>query len=252
MTSHNPELPTAVAVLGERLRGLGWVTDLWVAGSLATGDYVPGVSDIDLVAVVDRQLDDARQGLLVQLHRQLDQSVAAGTDLGCVYVEDGRESEPSATHPTWTHGGLVQRILSGITRAELVRNGRAVFGRDPGRCLPPMTDDDVRDAARAEVCGYWAWASRRPWMWLSPVIAELGLTGMARGRHAMRTGQLLSKTRAIEQAQAPLWLKADMAARRRGVSVRSPRLRTAWIAWRDARATVKTATCGGRARRAGR
>jgi hypothetical protein len=37
-----------------------------------------------------------------------------------------------------------------------------------------MTDDDVRRAARAEICGYWAWASRRPLMWLNPVITDLG------------------------------------------------------------------------------
>ena len=40
----------AVEELGSRLTALGWVSDLWVAGSLATGDYVPGVSDLDLVA----------------------------------------------------------------------------------------------------------------------------------------------------------------------------------------------------------
>jgi hypothetical protein len=43
----------ALSAFGDRLRELGWVTDLWVAGSLATGDHVPGVSDVDLVAVVD-------------------------------------------------------------------------------------------------------------------------------------------------------------------------------------------------------
>ena len=41
---------------------------------------------------------------------------------------------------------------------------------------------------RAELCGYWAYATRRPLWWLSPVIADLGLTSMARGRHALRTG----------------------------------------------------------------
>ena len=43
--------------LGRRLSELGWMTDLWVAGSLATGDYVPGVSDLDLVAVADGPVD---------------------------------------------------------------------------------------------------------------------------------------------------------------------------------------------------
>lgn len=74
-----------------------------------------------------------------------------------------------------------------------------------------MSDGDVREAARAEVCGYWAWAFRRPWRWLDPLTVDLGLTGMARARHAVRTGRLLTKTAAIDhrQGHAPLrcWLR---------------------------------------------
>lgn len=184
--------------LSERLAGLGWVSDLWVAGSLATGDHVAGVSDVD----------------------------------------------PEALHPTWTHGRLVRRTFSGVTRAELVRHGFAGHGRPPTELLPAMTDGEVRDAARAELCGYWAWAARRPWLWLDRQLADLGLTAMARGRHTMRTGLLLSKTEAVEQAHAPAWLITELAARRQGERVASPRLRTAWIAWRDAVRTVSAARRG--------
>lgn len=40
----------ALGVLGTQLAELGWVRALLVAGSLATGDHVPGVSDLDLAA----------------------------------------------------------------------------------------------------------------------------------------------------------------------------------------------------------
>jgi hypothetical protein len=233
-----PYLPPAVRLLAEGLDGLGWVTDLLVAGSLATGDYVPGVSDVDLVALAGGPVGPARQEVLAGLHRELDQGAARGLDLGCVYVDAGRLAELGARHPTWTHGSLVQRSLSGVTRAELVRHGFAVLGRLPAAVLPEVTDDDVRRAARAELCGYWAHAARRPLWWLDPVIADLGLTSMARGRHALATGQLLTKTQAIEQAQAPDWLKDQLRARRRGQRMASPRARTALIAWRDARRTV--------------
>lgn len=228
-------------VLADRLAELGWVRDLLVAGSLATGDYVPGVSDLDLVAVIDGPVDEQRQATLVALHRSLDQTEAAGLDLGCVYADEPRLPDRQARHPTWTHGALVHRILSGVTRAELVQCGFAVRGRAPGLVLPPMTDDDVRDAARDELCGYWAWASRRPLMWRDPVIADLGLTSMARGRYALRTGRLLTKTEAVEQSAAPTWLKDQLRARRRGDSVTSPRTLTALIAWHDARRTVAAA-----------
>jgi hypothetical protein len=235
------QLPPAVAHCAERLGELGWVTDFLVAGSLATGDYVSGVSDLDLVALTAGPVGPGRQEILAGLHRELDQGVAQGLDLGCVYVDAGTLADLGALHPMWTHGSLVRRSLSGVTRAELVRHGFAVLGRPPAAVLPEMTDDDVRRAARAELCGYWAMAAGRPLWWLNPVIADLGLTSMARGRHALATGQLLTKTQAIEQAHAPAWLKDQLRARRQGRPVASPRVRTALIAWRDARHTVAVA-----------
>ena len=105
-----------------------------VAGSLATGDYVPGVSDLDLVALTEGPVGPARQEVLTGLHRELDRGVAQGLDLGCVYVNVERLTDVRALHPTWTHGSLVHRILSGMTRAELVRHGFAVMGRPRPPC----------------------------------------------------------------------------------------------------------------------
>ncbi len=238
--------PAAVSALAEELSDLVWLSDLLVAGSLATGDHVPGVSDLDLVAVVDGAVDGPRRGQLVELHLALDRGVAAGADLGCVYVEEARRLDVAVEHPTWTHGQLVERILSGVTRAELVRHGFAVVGRAPQDLFPAMSDDDVRGAARAELTGYWSWAARRPHLFLDPVMVDLGLTSMARGRHAMTTGDLLTKSEAIERAHAPGWLVYDLRARRRGERVRSPRLRAAWSSWHD---TWRTTADARRSRR---
>lgn len=46
-----------------------------------------------------------------------------------------------------------------------------------------------------ELAGYWTRAARHPLWWLDPVMPDLGLTPMARGRYAVSTGELLSKTR---------------------------------------------------------
>jgi len=109
--------------------------------------------------------------------------------------------------------------------------------------LPPVTPDEVREAARAELTGYWSYAARRPWMfWRLPVMVDLGLTAMARGRHALASGELLTKSAAIEQARAPRWLKDDVRARRRGEQRTSPRLRAGYAAWRDVRRTTSAAT----------
>ena len=233
-----PLLDRALAELTTKAVALGWVRDLLVAGSVASGDYRPGVSDVDLVAIVDGEMTPARVASVVRLHERLDAGVAAGLALGCVYVDEGRAADPSMLHPTWTHARLVQRILSGVTRAELLQFGRTLYGRPPTDVLAPMTPDDVRAAARSELRGYWAWAARRPWMWTSPVHADLGLTSMARGRLAIEHGRLASKTEALDHLAAPAWLAAQVRARRDGEKVVSPRLRTAWVAWRDAALTT--------------
>jgi hypothetical protein len=233
--------PTAVHDLGDELNALGWVTDLMVAGSLATGDYTPRISDVDLVAFADGPVGTDRQAVVAAIHRRLDSGSGAGLKIGCVYVDTETISRIDMPHPTWTHGLLVHRTLSLITRAELVRHGYQVLGRPPGDVLPAVSADDLRAAAHAELTGYWAWAVRRPWLWLDPDLAELGLTSMARGRHALGDGELLTKTRAIEQAYAPAWLIDLLRARRCGDTVPLPRLRTALAAWRDARRTVARA-----------
>lgn len=235
------DAPAGLDAFAGELAALGWVSDLLVGGSLATGDYVPGVSDLDLVALTDGPVEDVRLAAVTALHSDLDAGAAAGLDLGCQYVDAARLAEVDAEHPTWTHGSLVRRPVSLITRAELVRHGYAVLGRSPEALLPPVDDDDVRAAARAEVTGYWARAAAHPWWFLEPVMVDLGLTAMARGRHAIATGELLTKTAAIDAARAPDRLRRDLRARRRGEPVTSPRVRSAWVAWRDARRTVVAA-----------
>src|SRR5262249_57649386 len=101
---------------------------------------------------------EARRG---EVRQDLDRGAAVGVDLGCVYVDVNELPDGDALHPTWTHGSLVHRILSGVTRAELVLHGFAIMGRPPAAVLPAMTADDVRRAAHEELCRGWAWASRR-------------------------------------------------------------------------------------------
>lgn len=96
--------PAVVEELGNELMTLGWVSDLMVAGSLATGDYIPRISDLDLVALIDGPVDSCRQATLAAVHRRLDSGTGAGFNLGCVYVDTATISDVDLEHPTWTHG----------------------------------------------------------------------------------------------------------------------------------------------------
>ncbi len=211
---------------------MGW-------GLTGNGEYVPGVSDLDLVAMTSEPLTGDALMQVVRIHEELDSGLARGMDLGCQYADAERLNDVGVEHPTWTHGGLVDRTVSLVTRAELVLHGFPVLGPPPQELLPPVTPDGVRAAAQAELAGYWSYAARQPLMFVRvPVMVDLGLTAMARGRHAVATGELLTKSEAIEQSRAPGWLKDQLRARRRGETGTSPRWRAAYVAWRDVRGTT--------------
>ena len=240
-----PEPDVVLRELARRLEDAGVLEALWVGGSLATGDYVPGVSDLDLVAVTSEPLRGEALAQVVRIHEELDAGLARGMDLGCQYAAAARLLDVDVEHPTWTHGALLDRTVSRVTRAELVLHGFAVVGPPPQELLAPVSPDEVRAAARAELAGYWSYAARRPAMFVRlPVMVDLGLTAMARGRHAVATGELLTKTAAIEQARAPRRLKDQLRARRQGEPVTSPRWRAAYVAWRDVRRTTSSVTRG--------
>ena len=185
-----------------RLSDAGWVSDIWLHGSLATGDHRPGVSDIDVVAITTRPLDASDVGDVERLHRHLD-TTWPGSALGCTYVDAARLSTPEASHPTWTHGRCVERRLSAMVRAELLDHGRTLLGREPAAVLEPMSRDDVRDAVRQELTGYWSWAVRRPWLFLDSRHADLALLSMARARLTLESGELVTKAHAASHVRAP-------------------------------------------------
>ena len=57
------------------------LTALWAHGSLAYGDFVPGRSDLDLVALVGAPVT-LRDGRLVTKREALDELTCAGADHG--------------------------------------------------------------------------------------------------------------------------------------------------------------------------
>ena len=228
----------AVDALGLKLSYAGWVSDIWLHGSLATGDHRPGVSDIDVVAITTRPLGASDVGDVERMHRHLD-ATWPGSALGCTYVDAAGLSAPEASHPTWTHGRRVERHLSAMVRAELLDHGRTLLGREPAAVLEPMSRDDVRDAVRQELTGYWSWAVQRPWLFLDPRHADLALLSMARARVTLESGKLVTKAGAAPHVRAPQRVVAGLARRRTGDSRAAPVAPLlAHHAWHDTRRTI--------------
>lgn len=211
-----------VASFAHAVRPVAGVLGFYAGGSLASGDFQPGRSDLDLVAVVAAELGDRRREQLRSLHertRRLDPSAAK---LHCVYVPVGDVEDVAAEHLTWAHGELYRRELSGIGRAELLRSGITVLGPDPAELLPPVDAAALRAAARREVRVYWPTAVRKPWLWWDDAIVDLGLLTLARAEATLTEGRLITKREALtrlDRLGVDRELAQEITRRRHGLPV---------------------------------
>jgi hypothetical protein len=195
------------------------VVGLYVGGSVATRDYRPGVSDVDVVALVDRTPNPKVRRTIVTVHRGLIDEVPDAVAAHCVYVPRHNVGDPTRKHWTWAFGELFRRPLSGIARAELLADPVIVSGPSPSTWLPPMTVEDLRTAASLELSGYWTTALRKAAIWRQDTYVDHGTTTLARADATIREGRLITKTEAITRLTElglPREIVDHIAARRRG------------------------------------
>jgi hypothetical protein len=170
---------------------------LYVGGSVASRDYRPGVGDIDAVALLETPPSPDTREQLVAIHTRLVKEHRTAVTLHCVYVPLTIAAEPQRAHWTWAFGELFRRRLSRIARADLLTDPVVVFGPEPKSWLPPISDAELKDAARAELAGYWTRALRKRAIWRQDVYVDLGLTAWARAEATITDGNLITKSEAI-------------------------------------------------------
>jgi Nucleotidyltransferase domain len=186
-----------VATFARAVRPLADVVALYAVGSLASGDYRPAASDLDLVAVVAAPLGSRQRRELRRFHEMFEREHPAAVKLHCIYVPRDGLADAAAKHPMWAHRRFGQRQLSGVARAELLRNAIIVDGPPPSGLLPPVDDRALRVAVRAELTGYWKRTLRWPWIWLTDWCVDLGLLTLARAEAALSEGRLITKREAL-------------------------------------------------------
>ncbi|MFI5898162.1 hypothetical protein ACIA5D_49590 [Actinoplanes sp. NPDC051513] len=207
------------------IREVAAVTAFYAGGSIGSGDYRPGISDLDLVAVIAAPLTRARRDRLRSLHRTL--GVAK---LHCAYVSLPDISDVSRKHVNWAHERMFRRPLSGISRAELHQFGVTVYGPSPAELVPQIGREELATAARAELRGYWTGAVRRARVWRTDLHVDLGLTTVSRAGVTIETGRLITKREAIDRLPAlgvPDDLTDEIRRRRAGepVELTEPQIR---------------------------
>lgn len=192
---------------------------LWAHGSLASGDFVPGRSDLDLVALVAAPVSEAAHPDLQRVHESLitDEPLAVG--LHCTYVVSGEQADPSRKHLTWAHAELFERPVSPVTRRELLDGGLCLLGSPPATVIPAVTDAQLADYVRADLRDFYYPHTERADLWLRDIWVDLGMLTLARADVTLRDGRLITKREALDVLDgmgAPADVVADIRNRRYG------------------------------------
>ena len=189
------------ALLGRFVADAGQAVPLvavWAHGSLALGDFQPGRSDLDLVAVVGERLNDTHLAGLQRVHETLIADVALAGSLHCAYMARAELADPSQPHPTWAHREMFERIVSPVTRRELTQGGLSLHGPAPAGLVPPVSDQDLAGYIRGNLRDYWYPHTEQHDLWLRDIWVDLGLLTLARVSVTLRDGRLISKREALD------------------------------------------------------
>lgn len=189
------------AVLNRFLTGIRAavpLTALWAHGSLALGDYRPGRSDLDLIALVETEIDPAGRDRLRSLHRAVRKELPAADKLHCTYVARPALGDVARRHTTWAHNKLFTRPISPVSRRELLTGNLSLYGPAPAGILPPVPDAELAAFIRADLRGFWYPATAKRLPWLADIWVDLGLLTLARAAVTLRDGTLITKGEALD------------------------------------------------------
>ena len=132
-------------LLEDRLVGV------YLYGSVANGDYRPGVSDVDLVVLHRSDLREGERRNLTELHERMGRHEGADRlDASFVPLRlvgtDGDESLPFFRDGRFHRSGCGD--LNAVTWRSLREHGFALRGPPPAKVVPPVSDGDLFENMR--------------------------------------------------------------------------------------------------------
>jgi hypothetical protein len=207
-----PLLDRFLAAIGQVLP----LDALWAHGSLALGDFQPGRSDIDLIAMIGAPITARQRQDLHGAHEALEQAPLADK-LHCSYMVRDEIADPGRTHVTWAHGELFDRVVSQVSRRELHQGGLRLHGVAPAEVVPAVTDTELAEYIRADLRDFWYPHTTQPELWLRDIWVDLGMLTFARATVTLDEGRLITKREALEVLAgkgAPAGVVRDIYQRR--------------------------------------
>jgi hypothetical protein len=195
------------------------LVSVWAHGSLASGDYQPGRSDLDLIAILDRPCTAADQQHLGEVHESLGGAFALASKLHCSYCAARELDDPEHLHLTWAHEEFMHRRVTPVTRRELHDFGLVLYGEAPAALLPPVTGGQLAKFVVQDLEGFWLPSLDHLARWERDIWVDLGLLTLARATVTLRDGKLITKAEALcvlSELGAPAEVVDDIRQRRYG------------------------------------
>lgn len=203
------------------LRPVVPLVSVWAHGSLAGGDYQPGRSDLDLIAVLGRPCTAVEERQLGDVHESLGSVIPLASKLHCSYPVTTELADPVRPHLTWAHEELMRRPVTPVTRRELHDFGIVLYGRPPAGLLPRVADGQLAEFVVEDLQSFWRPSLDHPERWRRDIWVDLGLLTLARATATLRDGKLITKAEALDvltELGAPADVVDDIRQRRYGAS----------------------------------
>ena len=189
--------------LGHNLVGV------YLRGSLALGGFRPETSDVDVLAVTERPVNEAEFAALATLHTQLaalPNPYAERIEMAYIDRAALRRFQPGVRHPTLGQGDTFkwnEHQANWILERWTVREcGVTMLGPVPQTLIDPVSSGELCQAVRARLGDWAAWA-RTPDdpEWLAPRSHKAYVVEtMCRALYTLAHAELSSKQRAVAWA----------------------------------------------------
>jgi len=195
-------LSGASSVLGSELVGA------YLHGSLASGDFDPITSDVDLVVVTSRELPDATVSALAAMH----DAIASGGRRWAQRLEASyiplaalRRHDPArAMHPRIGIGSPLARKPHGsswtIERYILRERGVTLVGPPPRELIDAVTTAELKGAVAGVLRDFWALQLDDAEFLRTREYQAFGVLTMCRALHTLECGAVASKPTAARWA----------------------------------------------------
>ena len=205
-------LDALVAGVKQRLKDN--LVGVYLRGSLASGDFIPATSDLDVLVVTERPVSDEEFAALAAMHAGLAASsnpYASRIEIAYLDRAALRRFQPGLRHPTLGQGESLawsEHHANWILERWTVRMcGVPLVGPEPQPLIDPIAPDEIVAAVRARLGDWDDWARKldEP-EWVAPRrgAAAYVVETMCRALYTLRWAELPSKPRAVTWALAEL------------------------------------------------